>query len=407
MSSDSANLKRSPVESFQETQKKYSRWSGLVAPDKVLMICIALLMLIGLVMVTSSSLPFAAQRGEWIYIYPVKQMIYMTVGLFIAGIIYLVPMQTWYDGAPLLLCLAFVCLIAVLIPGVGTEVNGSMRWIRLGPIQVQVSEFVRISVFIYAAAYLQRHQNQIHKSLKPLLVLLFVLGCVSILLLKEPDFGSTAVICATVFGMVYLAGVCTFRFILCAVIGIVVAGFLVWAAPYRRQRLSTFIDPWQDMFGDGYQLVNSLIAIGRGEVTGVGIGESIEKHQYLPEAHTDFIFSIIAEETGLIGVCVLIALYVTVVWRVFVIANNADKVRMRFSSCLAYGIGLWFGMQAIINLAVSSGILPTKGLTLPLISYGGSSVLATMVLFAILLRIDSESRYTLNNERKRRGAVKI
>lgn len=394
---DNTPLKRSPMENFREVQKRHNRWSGLLFPDAGLMISVVLLMLFGLVMMTSASMPLAGSKG-WIFSFAFRQTMYMSLGLFVGYCVYLVPSKWWCDNAKVFLALGIVLLILVITPGIAREVNGAMRWIKIGPFNLQVSEFVRIFVMIYAAAYLQRYQNQIHKSLWAMVRLLLVLGVVSVLLLLEPDFGSTAVIGATVLGMMFLSGVCLVRFTACAVVVAAAAVVLLLAAPYRRARLASFIDPWKDEFNSGYQLVNSLIAIGRGETTGVGIGESLEKHHYLPEAHTDFVFSILAEETGLIGVAVLMLLFGIIVWRAFVIANNADKVRMRFASCLAYGIGLWVGMQALINMAVASGVLPTKGLTLPLVSYGGSSVLASMILFAMLLRIDSESRYTLKNE---------
>ncbi len=371
---DNTHLKHNPIDDFRQTQRNYSRWSGLVTPDKTLLISIALLMLVGLVMVTTASIPKAGSNG-WIFSYAARQLVYMILGCGLGYVVYQIPTQWWYRHDKLIL---------------------------LTGLLLQVSEFVRICVMIYAAAFLQRHQNQLHKSLLPMIKLLGVLGAVAVLLLLEPDFGSTAVICATVLGMMFLAGVCLLRFVVIASLVTVLGGLVMLAAPYRVKRLASFINPWDDVWGSDYQLVNSLIAIGRGKTTGVGIGESLEKHHYLPEAHTDFIFSILAEETGLIGVIVLMLLFAVIVWRVFVIASNADKVRMRFASCLAYGIGLWLGMQALINMSVASGLLPTKGLTLPMISYGGSSVLASMILLAILLRIDSESRYTLLNEQSGR-----
>lgn len=398
LSTETHMMKRSPVEDFRQTQKAYSRWSGLVPPDSLLMIAIALLMVIGWVEVTSASIPKAGYKDGWIYSYSARQAIYMAVGLVAAYVTYHIPTAWLYRQAYRIMLLGFALLIAVLLPGVSREINGAVRWIALGPVNIQVSEFVRICVMIYAAAFLYRYQNQIHKSLGAMLRLLGVLGFVAVLLFLQPDFGSIVVISATVLGMTFLAGVCVVRFFGCAAVVTVLGGFAMVAAPYRVKRLASFINPWDDVYGSDYQLVNSLIAIGRGEITGVGMGESLEKHHYLPEAHTDFIFSILAEELGLIGVCVLMLLFAVIVWRAFVIANNADKVRMRFESCLAYGIGLWIGMQALINMSVASGLLPTKGLTLPMISYGGSSVVASLILLAILLRIDSQSRYLLNQE---------
>lgn len=404
---DNSHLnKSSPMDSFRQTQQNYNRWAGLVMPDKILMICLGLLMLTGLVMVTTASIPLAGQKGGWVFSYLFKQSFYMLLGLMVGFFVYQMPMQFWYKNAKYFMWLAIALLLVTLL--VAKETNGAHRWINLGPVKLQVSEFVRISMIVYAAAFLQRYQNQIHKSLPAMFRLLGVLGLIAVLILKQRDFGSAAVITATVLGMMFLAGVCLVRFFACAV-GVAVIGAIVLVAePYRVKRLTAYMDPWADMYGDGWQLINSLIAIGRGGVSGVGIGESLEKHYYLPEPHTDFIFSILAEETGLIGVGFLMLIFAVIVWRAFVIANNADKVRMRFASCLAYGVGLWIGMQALINMSVASGLLPTKGLTLPMISYGGSSVLAGMILFALLLRVDSESRYTLQNEQsRRRGVAKV
>ncbi len=398
--------KTSPVANFRQTQQNYNRWSGLVKPDMTLMICLGLLMLIGLVMVTTASIPLAGKNGDWVFSYLFKQSIYMALGLIIGAIVYHIPIQFWYKNAKYFLMLAIVLLLATLL--FAREVNGAHRWIKLGPVNLQVSEFVRIAMIVYAASFLQRYQNQIYKSLPAMFRLLAVLGVIAVLILKQRDFGSAAVISATVLGMMFLAGVCLVRFFACASGVAIIAAIVLIAEPYRVKRLTAYMNPWADMYGDGWQLINSLIAIGRGGVSGVGLGESLEKHHYLPEPHTDFIFSILAEETGLIGVGLLMLIFSVIVWRAFKIANNADKVRMRFASCLAYGIGLWIGMQALINMSVASGLLPTKGLTLPMISYGGSSVLASMILFALLLRVDSESRYTLNNEqRRRRGVEKV
>lgn len=380
------------LDAFHDDQSSYSRWSGLMAPDKWLLLAVFSLCAIGLVMVASASMPTVGKTGN-----PMaglnKQMLFMGIGFVAALIVYHIPTRIWYEYNFLLLFIALAALILVLVPGIGREINNSRRWIYLGPIGFQVSEFARICVFVYAAAYLYRHQKQIHNSWSAMLKLLGVLGVVAILLLKEPDFGSTAVITATVLGMMYLAGVCIFRFTVSAGIVAVLAIIALLIEPYRRARLSNFLSPWDDPFGDGYQLTQSLIAIGRGELTGVGIGESIQKHNYLPMADTDFIFAIYTEETGLIGAIVLLGLYSLIVYRAFVIGHQAEKVRMRFASCLAYGTGLWIGMQSLINMSVASGMLPTKGLTLPLISSGGSSVLACFILLGILARIDSESKY--------------
>lgn len=393
--SRAGTIKRNPVEDFRRTQQNYNSWSGLAIPDGLLMGAIALLMLLGLVMLTSASIPKAGQNGGWIYAYAMRQFIYMGIGLAAGFVAYRIPTRWWFDNSYRLLLAGIVILIVMRIPGVSPVINGSRRWIPLGPVNIQVSEFVRICVIIYAAAFLQRYQNQIHKSLFAMLRLIMVLMVVGGLLIIQPDYGSTVVICTIVLGMMFLAGVCLMRFLACGAFVAVLGAILLFVEAYRIKRLIGYLNPWEDMFGSGYQLANSLIAIGRGEATGVGIGESLEKHHYLPEAHTDFIFSILAEEMGLLGVVGLMTLFGIIVWRAFVIANNADKVRLRFQSCVAYGIGLWIGLQALVNMSVASGLLPTKGLTLPLISYGGSSVVASLILLAILLRTDSESRYLL------------
>ncbi len=397
-------IKHNHVEEFRRTQEKYNRWSGLKKPDGILLVAIGLLIVIGLVMVTSASIPKAgASKSGWVYIYGFKQLVFAGVGLVAAFFAYRTPSKWWFDNSYRILLVGILLLLVVHIPGVSLVINGARRWISLGPISIQPSEFVRICVIIYAAAFLQRFQNQVHKSLVAMVRLLLVLALVGLLLLLQPDFGSTAVIFAVVLGMMFLAGVCLVRFTTSIVAVGLIGLVALMSQPYRVERIQSYLneDPLagNNMFSRGsFQVANSLIAIGRGEITGVGIGESMEKHAYLPEAHTDFIFSILAEETGLVGVCVLMILFSLVVWRAFVIAVNADRVRLRFASCVAYGVGLWIGIQALINMAVASDLLPTKGLTLPLISYGGSSLVSSLILLAILLRIDSESRYLLELE---------
>ncbi len=380
---------------FKKSQEHYNRWSGLAFPSKTIITCTIVLMAVGLIMVTSSSVVKGSNLGYPLH-YSIRQAVYMLLGLFVAYVTYNIPIDWWRENSIKILLLAIVCLVAVLLPGIGVQINGARRWINLGVINLQVSEFVRIAIMIFAAFYLEKQKNKIKKSWSPLLKLIFVLSIIMALLLLEPDFGSAAVIGMVILGMMFLAGVCLVRFSVGVTGVIAVAWVVLIAAPYRRQRLTSFTDIWEDPFGSGYQLVQSLIAIGRGEITGVGVGQSIQKHNYLPEAHTDFIFSIFAEETGFVGIVALVLVYFIFIYKAFAIANNADKVRMRFASCLAYGIGLWIGIQVLINMFVASGMLPTKGLTLPLISYGGSSVIACLILIAILLRIDSEVKYILN-----------
>ena len=288
-------------------------------------------------------------------------------------------------------------LILVLIPGIGKEVNGSIRWIGAGPINIQVSEIAKLFALIYVAGYLKRHGGELrmadfHTSAMALARPIGVLAVLAVLLLLEPDFGSVVVLMAAALGMVFLAGVNLWQFGALQVGTLAVMAMLILSSPYRQDRVLSFLEPWKDPFGKGYQLAQSLIAIGRGELFGVGLGESVQKLFYLPEAHTDFLFAVLAEELGLVGILLVITLFMTLVWRAFKIGRRAERLNMNFSAYLAYGIGLWFGIQALFNMGVNMGALPTKGLTLPLMSYGGSSVVVMCVALALLLRIDVETR---------------
>ncbi len=284
-----------------------------------------------------------------------------------------------------------------MLPGIGVEVNGSTRWINLAVFRLQVSEPAKLLALIYMAGYLVRHGEEVRYTgagfLKPLGLLLIA----ALLLLMEPDFGATVVLMTTALVMMFMAGVSLWKFGgLIAVAGTAFAA-LALLSPYRLQRLTAFIDPWNDPFNTDFQLTQSLIAIGRGEWFGVGLGASIQKLFYLPEAHTDFVFAVLAEELGLIGILVLLGLYALVVYRTYVIAARAEQGGNLFAAYLAYGIGTWLGMQAVINVGVNTGLLPTKGLTLPLLSYGGSSMLVTCIAIALLLRIDYETRCNVNS----------
>ena len=360
--------------------------------DGGLLAVIAVLTVLGLLMVASASMPLAqdSKGNEFYYLY--RQLAALAVAIIAAIGILQIPSEIWYRLAPWLLLVALVLLALVLVPGIGHEVNGSSRWIRLGPVSLQVSELAKLGVLIYAASYLQRYNELLQTSFAVMLRLMLVLGLGAFLLLLEPDFGASVVLGATVLGMVFLAGIKIGRFVLLQ--GVILAGLvaLIYSSEYRWKRLNSFLDPWQDPTGDGYQLTQALIAIGRGEFFGVGLGASIQKHHYLPEAHTDFIFAIIAEELGLIGVLLVLGLYAVLVWRAFAIARQAEDQDYRFGAYLAYGIGLLFALQSLINIGVNIGVLPTKGLTLPLLSFGGSSLLASFIALALLLRIGWEVR---------------
>ncbi len=350
------------------------------------------LLALGLLMVTSASLPLATDKlGQPLY-FLAHQGANISAGLALAIFTFYVPTTIWARNAPLLLLIAIGLLLLVLIPGIGKEVKGSVRWIPIGPVNIQVSEPAKLFALIYVAGYLQRHSAALQTSLKTMLFPLLVLAVLVILLLLEPDFGTAVVLLATALGMLFLVGVNIWRFATLQGVAIVVMAVLLYSSEYRRVRLISFLDPWADPFNSGFQLIQSLIAIGRGELWGVGLGASVQKLFYLPEAYTDFIFAILAEELGLTGVVFVIGLYAIIVWRAFSIAARAEWLDMVFIASLAYGIGLWFGVQALFNMGVTMGVLPTKGLTLPLVSYGGSSVVVMCMALAILLRSDMETR---------------
>jgi cell division protein FtsW len=311
-------------------------------------------------------------------------------------------MKAWQHLAPLLFITGIVLLLLVLVPGIGKSVNGARRWLSLYVINLQPSEFMKLAVVLYAASYAVRKAEFLHARqpmrqtlLKGFLPLLVVMGLTGGLLLLEPDFGAFVVILAIAFGILFLGGL-DWRILvpLVALLPVVLGAILV-AAPYRLQRLVAFLDPWSDPLGKGYQLSHSLIAFGRGEWFGVGLGASVEKLMFLPEAHTDFLLAVIAEEIGLVGVLVVLALFVWILFRTYAIARQAMLLSRPFAALTAQGIGVWIGVQAFINIGVNMGVLPTKGLTLPLLSFGGSGIVANCVAVAILLRVDYENRRLL------------
>jgi cell division protein FtsW len=359
---------------------------------KLLLVTLALLVL-GIVMVFSASVTIADSRYHSASFFFIRQAIFAAAALFIAWLVLSIRLATWQRYAPQLLMAGVALLILVLIPGVGREVNGSSRWLPLGPVNVQVAEIIKLFAIIYIADYLQRHHGQLHVSFFKVLAPLFLLGVAALLLLMQPDMGSMVVIMSTVLAMLFLGGARLDVFAaLIAVVGFMFS-LLVMIAPYRLARLQSFMDPWADPFGSGFQLVQALIAFGRGDWFGVGLGGSMQKLFYLPEAHTDFLFSIIAEELGLIGALIVLILFFVFVWRALAIGRAAEDAGQVFGAQIAYGIGIWLGLQACVNMGVNMGALPTKGLTLPLMSYGGSSLVIVCVAVALLLRVDLETRY--------------
>jgi len=361
--------------------------------DSILLLVTLALLGIGLVMVMSASIPIAEKSMGSPFAYFQKQMFFVFLGLLAAVMVTRIPVEQWQKAGPVLLLLGFVLLIAVLIPGVGRKVNGSMRWLPLGVFSLQVSELVKLLVFIYLAGYLVRRGDEVRTHIrgfiKPMIILCFAV----VLLLLEPDFGAAAVMLATALGMMYLSGVGILKFMTLIVSTVMAMGLIALISPYRVQRILSFMNPWEDPFKSGFQLTQSLIAFGRGEWLGVGLGGSIQKLFYLPETHTDFLFAILAEELGLIGAVLVIGLFAVLVWRAFAIGAKAEQARQFFSAYLAYGIGIWIGLQAFINIGVNMGVLPTKGLTLPLMSYGGSSMFITLIAIGLLMRIGYEASH--------------
>jgi cell division protein FtsW len=374
-----------------------SRTAGTPAPeyDRSLAWAALLLVAAGLVMVYSASIATAeAARytGQNPAYFLLRHGVFVALSLAAATAVFLVPVAWWQKGAPWLFAACFALLVLVLIPGVGREVNGARRWLNLYFATVQPSELMKLAVVLYAADYTVRKHAVLKNFKRGLLPMLGVMLAVAWLLLREPDFGAFVVIAVTAFGVLFLGGMNGRHFT--ALVAMLAVGFagLVLSSPYRMQRIFGFMDPWSDPYGRGYQLSHALIAFGRGEWLGVGLGASIEKLHYLPEAHTDFLLAVVAEELGLAGVVVVIALFAWIVLRAFAIGRQAAARERYFHALVAQGVGIWIGFQALINMGVNMGLLPTKGLTLPLMSFGGSGLVVNCVAVAVLLRIDWENR---------------
>ena len=360
-----------------------------------------LLLGIGLVMVYSSSVDVAAASKSSNYqnhYYLLRQSIYIGIGLFMGYISFQIPIYFWQRMAPYLFIIGLVLLVLVLIPGIGREVNGSRRWISLVVVNFQPSEFVKLATIMYASDYVLRKSKQMRTIVKGFLPMLGVIVFTGFLLLLEPDFGALAVITIVAMGILFLGGLSLKIFFSLIIFTPISIYFLIVNSPYRMQRIVAFLDPWADPYGKGYQLTHSLIAFGRGEYFGVGLGGSVEKQLYLPEAHTDFILAVIGEEFGLLGVTIVIGLFVYLVLRMFGIAKESIQNKKHFPALMAQGVALWFATKGIINMGVNVGLFPTKGLTLPLLSFGGSGILLNMVAVAIVLKIDHENRRNMRGQ---------
>jgi cell division protein FtsW len=370
--------------------------------DLILIWSVVGLLLLGLVMVYSASIAIAEGSrftGYQSHYFLMRHAVFLAVGIGLGLVSFQFSLARWQQLAPVLFVAGVVLLIVVLIPGVGREVNGAQRWLSLGPVNLQPSELMKIFAALYAADYTVRKLDVMGSFMKGFLPMLVVILFVGFLLLSEPDFGAFVVITTIAFGILFLGGVNVRIFALLAVLAVIGFVILIWTSPYRRDRIFGFMDPWQDAFGKGYQLSHSLIAFGRGEWFGVGLGGSVEKLFYLPEAHTDFLLAVIAEELGFVGVMTVVILFALVVQRAFLIGREAIKLERYFSGLVAQGIGLWIGVQSFINMGVNMGLLPTKGLTLPLMSFGGSGIVANCVAIGILLRIDWENRQLMRGGR--------
>jgi cell division protein FtsW len=359
--------------------------------DPVLVMVVAALLLVGLVMVASASIATAEREFGNPFYFLERQVLAVGLGLAAAGIMMLIPTSVWERLSMPLLLAAFALLLSVLVPGVGSEINGSRRWIPLGVLNLQISEVARVLLLTYLASYIVRYQADLKDNLQAFLRPLGVLMAAALFLLLEPDFGATTVLMATGLGMLFLAGVKLRHFF--ALVALAVCGMAVLAvtSAYRLKRLTSFLDPWADPFNSGFQLTQSLIAIGRGEFFGVGLGGSIQKLFYLPEAHNDFVFAVLAEEFGLVGVVVTLSLFIVLVGRAFHISRLAAQAGLTFQAYCAASFGIWVGVQSCINIGVNMGLLPTKGLTLPLLSYGGSSLLVTLGWLGLIMRISHEA----------------
>ena len=364
--------------------------------DNSLLMATCVLASFGLVMVSSSSIDFAAlpttYNDPWFFVK--KQAVFLLLGIMAGAVICTVPTRVWHQFSGYFLVLSFALLVLVLVPGVGKVVNGSRRWLSFGPVGVQASELVKFCLLIFYASYLARRANMVTKRWVSFAIMVGVIMATAFLLLLEPDFGSCVIISFTLGVMMFVAGVPVIRFLLLALLGLFSASLIVLLSEYRKERLMAFTDPFADPYDGGYQLVQSLIAFGRGEWFGLGLGNSIQKLFFLPDAHTDFIFAIIAEETGLVGVALFIGLFTFFISRIIHIAYSALKNCDLFGAYLALGVAAMMAMQGFVNMGVASGLLPTKGLTLPFVSYGGSSIVVSCMLIALVLRVQKEN----NNE---------
>ncbi len=372
--------------------------------DVALIMAASTLLLLGLLMVYSASIALAdgpRYASYSRYYFVSRHGLFLVMGLVAGTVVLTVPIRVWQRFAVPLFIGAIILLVAVLIPGIGREVNGAHRWIPLGPLSFQPSELMKLATLLYAADYTVRKQQHMQAFARGFVPMACALAAVGILLLLEPDLGAFMVIVAIAIGILFLGGINGKYF--SSLLGVLVGTFLmlIWLSPWRRARLFAYLDPWNDrnVYGSAYQLSHSLIALGRGEWLGVGLGSSIEKLHYLPEAHTDFLMAVVGEELGFVGVMLVITLFTVLIYRTFDIGRQAIAMERTFAGLVAHGVAMWFGVQAFINMGVCLGLLPTKGLTLPLMSYGGSSIVMNLCALAMLIRVDLENRIMMRGGR--------
>ena len=379
-----------------------SRQRSVAELDPLLVWSALGLLLFGLVMVYSASIATAEGSkftGYQSCYFLLRHGVFLAIGLVTGVVAFQVPVRFWQQVAPLLFVIGFVLIGIVLIPHIGRSVNGAQRWLPLGPINLQPSELMKLFAVLYAADYTTRKladMDSFRRGFVPMAVVMVLVGG---LLLREPDFGAFVVIVSIAMGIMFLGGINARLFSFLFVFLLITFVILIWASPYRRERIFGFMDPWQDEYGRGYQLSHALIAFGRGEWFGVGLGASVEKLFYLPEAHTDFLLAVIAEELGFAGVAIVVCAFALLIQRAFAIGRQSLLLDRVFGGLVAQGIGIWFGVQSFINMGVNMGLLPTKGLTLPLMSFGGSGVVANCLALAILLRVDYENRSVMRGVR--------
>ncbi|EGA69941.1 cell division protein FtsW [Vibrio sinaloensis DSM 21326] len=370
-------------------------WITTASPDALYdrqLVWISLgLMLTGLVMVTSASFPISSRLTDQPFHFMFRHAIFLFLALGVASVVIQIPLEKWLRFSMALLLVSVGLLFVVLVAG--KSVNGASRWIPLGLFNLQPAEVAKLSLFIFMSGYLVRKSDEVRSSffggfIKPIIVF----ATLAVLLLLQPDLGTVVVMLVTLFGMLFIAGAKITQFLALMVVGLASVAALIYFEPYRWRRVTSFADPWEDPFGSGYQLTQSLMAFGRGEWFGQGLGNSIQKLEYLPEAHTDFVFAVLAEELGFVGVVLALVLIFSLVIKAILIGRKAFEHEQVFGGYLAFAIGIWFAFQTLINVGAAAGMVPTKGLTLPLISYGGSSLIVMSVAVSILLRIDHECR---------------